>query len=91
MIYPVKGFAIRVTEEREKILKEFELLRWKDHYTLSEILMEAIKEYVEKHTPGNPQTPLDIYTSPGLPTDSQQIADKYTCPQHGRLDDCWRH
>ena len=68
----VKTFSVFLNEEREKILKEFDQLRWKDHYSNGQIIMEAIKEYVAKHTPGNPQTPLDIYNSLDTPPPKEQ-------------------
>jgi len=80
------GFTVWSNPEREEILKKFEDLRWKDHYTRGEILFQAIKEYVEKHYPGNPQTPLDIYVGSNPTPPPKEGA----CPKHGKYDECWR-
>lgn len=48
--------------ESKEIIEKAKELAHRDATTLSEIILEALKEYIEKHYPGNPQIPLMVYT-----------------------------
>jgi len=58
----VKGFFITLNPEREKLIQQLEELRWKERWSSGQILMEAIREYVQRHLPGNPQMSLQTFT-----------------------------
>ena len=64
---PRRWKAIRITSfyiplEAEEIVKKAEELAKREDITLSELIIKALKEYVERHYPGNPQIPLPTYT-----------------------------
>jgi len=51
----ITSFSIDPNEENQSLLKELKMLGVKDGLNFSEILREAIVEYVKRHSPGNPQ------------------------------------
>jgi len=73
---------IYIHEEEIPLIDELDELRWKDRWSLSKIIIEAIKEYLDRHRPGNPQTPLTSYLSQPLvsvPTDTIGTDTKPGC------------
>jgi len=70
---PIISFTLRVTKETAQLLAEFEELRWLERCTKSELLRRAIKEYVERHSKGNPQLRLAPKPDARIPTGSLDI------------------
>jgi hypothetical protein len=54
--------SFKVPKSEEWLLKEVERLRRLDGISKSELIREALKEYVEKHKEGNPQKPILPFT-----------------------------
>jgi len=55
-----------VNEERQKILDELEKLPDYGRRKRSEIIEQALREYVEKHGDGNPQFRLEQFEDPNF-------------------------
>ena len=87
----VKSISFKDSLEVDDVLRKAQDLADRDLDSFSEIVYQALKEYVKKHYPGNPQTPIDLYSTASTDTPPpNQEGDKYTCPLHGRYDECWR-
>ncbi|MBU1290383.1 hypothetical protein KJ898_01080 [bacterium] len=68
MARPRKHEAIRITSfyipnSFEPVIEKLKELAFKERKPLNNQILEAIKEHVEIHYPGNPQMPLDTWTS----------------------------
>ncbi len=55
-------------------------LKWKDKTTKNQIILTAIKEYVQKHADGNPAFTLDQFTD----------SDFKACPAFFRKSEDWK-
>jgi hypothetical protein len=62
--YRITSFYLPI--EYEDITKKAEELMKVEGYSFSEMLLEALKEYVQNHYPGNPQTILPSHTDRAL-------------------------
>ena len=56
----VKFYTYRNPEVWEKIRE----LAQREGKPLQDIIVDALEEYLERHMPGNPQTPLSIFSGP---------------------------
>jgi len=82
--------AIRIpaTEENRTLLRKFAGLVKLEGETQWRVILRAIEEYVERHSPGNPQTPItkfiDVESEPtaSLPT---PLWDGVSCEWRGGL------
>jgi len=70
---PVAGFTFRVTKEIAELLEQFEELRRLEGCTKGELLIKAIKEYVKRHSKGNPQLRLAPKPDTHIPTGVMDI------------------
>jgi len=57
----VKTISFKESLEVDEVLRKAEELAKKDLWSFSELVYEALKEYVAKHYPGNPQTDICRY------------------------------
>jgi len=69
---PRRYQGLRITSfyipiEHSELLDKLRELAERDGLSLSEKILEAIKEYVEVHYPGNPQVCLDSVMKPDAP------------------------
>jgi len=59
----IKSFSLPDNEESTLLLEKIEDIRRVDGYTFSRLNAEALKEYAERHWPGNPQMQLTRFGS----------------------------
>jgi Ribbon-helix-helix protein, copG family len=64
-------FSYSDIPENERLLKQIEELAKKDARSRSWIIIEALKEYLANHYPGNPQTDLRVWTGEEGPKGSE--------------------
>ena len=50
------------TDEWREVWKGMKMLALKDGWSLTETIREAMKEYVRRHSPGNPQLSMGHWT-----------------------------
>ena len=69
--------VVYVSDDDQELFKKFEEIRWREHKSLSKLMMEAVKEYLEHHGAGNFQYTLDnpVICTPALFRDSKIIHD----------------
>lgn len=62
----IKTFSVK--DEDEKVYTEFAELKWRDKKSESQLIMAAVKEYLEHHKDGNEQMTLDdpIIATPSM-------------------------
>ena len=60
--------TIYIPESKQPILEALETIRWREHKTMSEMILEAMKEYAENHKDGNTQFLITdpIYATPSF-------------------------
>jgi len=56
--------SLSVNEEDEKWFKEFEDIHWTERTSISKLILNACKEYLEHHKGGNPNYVLEKWKDP---------------------------
>ena len=60
--FKVTSFSLEDTPEVNDLLKQARVLAARDGWSFSEFVRTAISEYVQRHSPGNPQLILKHWT-----------------------------
>lgn len=58
--------SISVKNEDEEAWEKFKELKWREKKSVSELIVEAAKEYLEHHAEGNPVYSLDKWQDPSF-------------------------
>ena len=60
--------SIYIPEEKQPIIESLDVIRWREHKSMSDIILEAMKEYAENHKDGNTQFKINdpVYAAPML-------------------------
>ena len=59
--------AVPWNEENNKLLEALKIEARKNYWTMSRLILEALKEYWKRHDPGNPQLILQHWTPEKAP------------------------
>jgi len=51
-------------------------LKWKERTTKNQLILTALKEYIEKHGDGNPHSTLDQYQDPNFKVTPAYFRDR---------------
>ncbi len=62
MGFIITSFSLPDLDENRNLLKEAKVLAAKDGWSFSQIVKEALGEYVKRHSPGNPQMDVRHWT-----------------------------
>jgi|SRR5207245_5870042 len=73
------------TPENQAIWKEAKMLALKDGWSLSRLMREALHEYIERHSPGNPQLILGHWNEKRIPL-PQTLAHKHKFDRIGKIE-----
>jgi len=71
--WTIRSFSILI--EDLEVLTKLRELAAKEGLTLSKQIVIALKEYVNRHMPGNPQLPLDKYLTKREPGTLRELCD----------------
>lgn len=60
--------SIYIPEDKQHILEALDTIRWREHKSMSDMILEAMKEYAENHEDGNTQFKINdpVYAAPML-------------------------
>src|SRR6266699_2290718 len=58
----IRSFSISDTPDNRKLLKEAKMMADKDWDSFSELVVASLREYIKRHSPGNPQLILQHWT-----------------------------
>lgn len=73
-------FTIYIPKDKPDLLEKLDELHWKERKSVNKIGIEAITEYLEKHSDGNPNFTLDQF----------QDTNFKACPAFFRDTEAWR-
>ena len=51
--------SIYIPSEKQEVVEKIDIIRWREHKSMSDIILEAMIEYVQRHQDGNNQMRLD--------------------------------
>lgn len=77
--------SVYIPDEKLPIMEELDVIRWREHKSMSDMMIEAAKEYVERHKEGNNQMRLDSDELAAIPQFHAHV-DKIRTHLNKRLD-----